>query len=78
MRICVFVNLWDGVLFDAAIFVEEGEAGAYTGFWREDSRIGTMESYFTTVFAPSCCLFVCVAIFLFIYYCTPVDSLSLL
>ena len=45
----MFVNLWDGVLFDAAVFVEEGEAGAYTGFWREDSRIGIMESYFTTL-----------------------------
>ena len=26
------LNLWDGVLFDSTIFVEEGEAGAYTGF----------------------------------------------
>ena len=66
MRICVLVNLWDGVLFDAAIFVEEGEAGAYTGFWREDSRIGTMESYFTTNFGgggkrndDSCFFFLC-------------------
>ena len=60
------VNLWDGVLFDAANFVEEGEAGAYTGFWREDSRIGTMESYFTTNFGgggkrndDSCFFFLC-------------------
>ena len=26
------VDRWDVVLFDSTIFVEEGEAGAYTGF----------------------------------------------